>query len=398
MTIIDQLRRCITQDNIIDFNRLIVQVDGDAQRDSMIIQLLSPIAVHRAINILNRILEYPLILRHIANDPQNIDCMLMPATTHGSILIVNRLLEIPIFLDYVIAHPYEIIMAATGQFSHNSPAVLNRFIELTEIGDCIAAWDNQAFICARAYGNLATSNRLLEFPDVFDFVDSCYDKQHTTGDCISSFMEYYFTKLNKRMTEFSKANDNLAFNVDAREAKLCFLILRNLIKTYFQREALRQRAIITVERAAIRKPQTMLTKARFSVNHLRELIRPRIENVHLKRITQLLALPAMQTLAHNNNNQLLRLAIGLGGRHEIVNLLRNVVAIKEHENIHPIDEENERNNPIDFVQQYTLTHPTAAVIAYEIAHPRLMRLATYNRPIPAVANTLPATKDRPSVS
>lgn len=363
----DKIHNAILADNLSEY-KLILDGIGNAQEQIEIVKdSLYGIVLHGAISILGHALTNHYIIDYLANDDDVLDSLLDRAIKSKKVAVLNMLLEMPIFRDAILKYPKSYISAAAT----STVPVLEQVIQSIQIEDNLDAFDNIAFISALVDCNRSIKNYLLQFPNVFEFVDSEYEYG---ADYIAKFLEDYFPKLESRIKLFKASNKEAIFDVDSKEAKLGFLILRNLIKTYHKRDELKMKAAFS--RRFMRDWNANSDLQKFK-NRTKDLIFsciPDNTNVHLKRIKLLLAIPSINTIAHSYDNQLLRLAIGLHNsrglyridedREEIIKLLRNVKNIVALEEQHPIDVQFAVENPIDFKALYKKSYPSLELVAY----------------------------------
>jgi hypothetical protein len=352
----DRIHKSVLADDLDTFRSCLAELESDAHRHVAIIHALYAIVLHDSILIFDYVMNMAEVNEHILYTTICRDTLFTTAINNGKNKILDRIHTLQIFRDYVAANPYEVIVGSTKGRAADQ---LNKMLLLTGIGDCVAAWDNQAFISARVNYNDAAANRLLEFPDVFDFVDSGYDEQHTTGDCISIFLAYYFPALEQRQKDFKRNNPHLTFDVDTREAELGRLIIRHLLRKY------------AADTSNLRPARaSMLTRAIQTMRFMRDSFSVTGNDKQLQQITQLLKLPGVQAIAAANDNELLRRALILGQRDAIVTKLRAIESVRVYELANPIDLAYARVNILSLEEQYRATHPRAEVLAYEANHPR----------------------------
>ncbi|MBI5448149.1 MAG: hypothetical protein HY939_05420 [Gammaproteobacteria bacterium] len=185
------------------------------------------------------------------------------AAAGGHLAVINRLVELAgdKLQDMIAAGNFS---AFVGAASHGHLAVINRLVELAgdKLQDMIAADNFSAlrgaarresnrlhfsgiYQGAREEARQAVVNRLLSFPAVFAYAEThdeesrqryfeyslddqeqAYDQRH-----IHPFVTERLADLHRRRAEFIETYPNAVFDLaDSEEVKLCFYMLRNLIR------------------------------------------------------------------------------------------------------------------------------------------------------------------------
>ncbi len=357
MPLEDEFHQCAVNDDVTKFDGLLRNNEA-AVTLPIVTDKLHTMALHGALKVLERALKIPTIVEIIINDPALRKILLEHAAGHNNgLAILNLLLEYPEFVGDVERNPFEILFAATSNKSF--ALVLQRVQAITAIADCIEASDNLLWLNAYvAECNHDAINRLLEFPDVFEYVDSVLDPKRSEGpgNLNMRFMEYYFTGLQQRIVAFGSRPrfSNTVFDVSgSEEARLGYLILRNLIRTYADREEIREGVRFIKDHEA----QHHKSVTYYWAKSLHKAFATP-ENIHLQRIKLLLTLPSVRRRVNDNDNELLRMAIKMGKRQEIIALLSAVNTV----------ESNTEGPSIDLKAQYRATHPRPETQRYEQKH------------------------------
>jgi hypothetical protein len=357
MSLEDDFHKCVLADDVTTFESLFNKYET-AELLSHIKSKLYSITMHSALKILEKSLKIPTVLAAIKLDRSLRESLLYNAARHdNSVSVLNLLLEHQEFVDDVIQDPLAVIKSATANTFFAD--ILQRVQEITSVTDLIDEHCESLWLQAMydTYGKSQACKRLLEFPSVFDFVDSeIYPGNPGSRRFLNTqFMEYYFKRLQARIAEFNNTNSNGSMRFDvsgAQESRLCYLILRNLISTYQKREEIRK------EIQSMQQDESSKS-VKFSYYWAHSLSRqfkaPEI-NIHLHRIQLLLSMPSVRRKAADNNNELLRMVVGRGELIELEKLLLGVELVQARRKEFPIDAQYEINNPINFKSQYLASH------------------------------------------
>ena len=102
---------------------------------------------------------------------------------------------------------------------------LMAFMPAAEVVHMIRTKDDDVFRRADTKGHLAVMERLMLFPEVFAYADEQF------ADRASVFVEQFLERLSHRINLFTTANPAGVFDItDMTEARLCFYIMRHLIR------------------------------------------------------------------------------------------------------------------------------------------------------------------------
>lgn len=343
MSIKDQIYECVMNDKIASFERLLAKNDINLLLP-IILEHLYSIAMFSSLSILNKVLELNEVQEHLENNLNTREHLFFAVITHSTMPVINRILELPIFVKMLTNDPCYVLLAAAKNRSAG-PDMFEKMKLLVTIDDYITANNNQIWLTAHIEHNYAVVNKLLElFPAVFEYVDSV-DPRHSSGqDYINTrFMEYYFTALNTRIDQWpasiTGSNIRVSFDVGANEAKLCYLMLKTLIRTYADREKISNKVKLIDKR----KNKKTVESYGYGVFFINSRHMPSRENIHLSRIKQLLAIPSVRRKAADNENQLLKMALSLGDDgNELVTVLRRIGVIRDYEAECPVNLANNK--------------------------------------------------------
>lgn len=353
MSLKDDFDDVIRADDLTKFNALLNDNPATETLPIVIDNISHSMILHGAITILQKTIKIPTVLEKIKTDSAFRKSMLHNAVRHdNSVAFLNLLLEQPEFVNDVMEDPVDVLKDATGSIFFAD--ILQRVQELTPVTHFIDAFCESFWYIAMysVGGKREACKRLLEFPSVFDYVDcEIYPGNPGSREFLNTeFMEYYFKRLQQRITEFNNADstNRKCFDVSgSQEGQLGYFILRNLISTYAKREEIRQQV-----------QQNNFTTRRTKLTQFWSLpfASATPANVHLERINLLLTLPSVRRKAANNNNELLRMASGFKHQ-DIVSILRDIDVVAAHCREFYIDPLNEAKNPIDFRAQYLEKYP-----------------------------------------
>ncbi|OGV45002.1 MAG: hypothetical protein A3F46_02365, partial [Legionellales bacterium RIFCSPHIGHO2_12_FULL_42_9] len=109
--------------------------------------------------------------------------------------------------------------------------IVNRLLEVSSPAEqqaMIAADDYYAFRLAALNDHLEIVNRLLSFPAVFVYAER---HEHEYGEYVYPFINDKLTVLRAQKAAVEQGNPDAVFDTaDVEEAKLCFYVIRNLIR------------------------------------------------------------------------------------------------------------------------------------------------------------------------
>ena len=215
------------------------------------------------------------------------------AAGHGHLVVMERLIDklkelAPANVQAMISRwGYGAFREAAG---HGHLAVMERLMELTpnNVQAMISAGDYKAFRAAAREGHFPVVNRLLQFSSVFAYAEM-HEREYG-AQCVHPFVHAKLSALQEICTALEANNPRAVFDIiDPEEAKLCFYILRNLIR---------------------RNDPALLDDIRF-----------------------LIEIPSVKALLHtavtpNQPNELFRLALSLGNQ-DAAEILLTVPAVAE---------------------------------------------------------------------
>lgn len=286
MSLESELHQCILADNVVEFNRILENTNTNILMP-LLLEKLYTIALHGSIDIFVRVLGIPDVYSHLSKNVAARKSFLNTALGHSDLALVEQMLRLSHFISDVKEDPYSMVLAiATNRKC--APQALALIQGIVSVDELITHNNNQIWLTSYVNYNYLAMNRFLEFPQVFAIVIGMDPKQSQAQDYINTrFMEYYFSKIPTSDLNYT-------------EAKLAFLILQALIKSYPDRAKIRYSVKLIAEREEdARRSNTFFYKATKSVRHLRERYLPDAVDIHAQRITQLLAKPAVNKLAQN---------------------------------------------------------------------------------------------------
>lgn len=378
MALTDDVHKAILEDDLEKFNSLLYKNNETDMLDIIIEKINHTILVQGAVKILQKCLRIPAVFQRIQQDAELRKTMLICAVgsdNGSSLAVLNLLLEYPNFVDHIKRDSLEIIKGATqNKLFANILQLVQEILEypeakateteepkingVTQIIDanCDSFWESVY------YGSVAARNRLLEFPSIFDLVDCDLipGNPNLREFLNTEFMEYYFSRLQQRMAEFNNTygDDRKYFDVSGpQEARLGYLILRNLISTYPIRDEIRKDVQREQQEKSAADHKSTYSWAYSLYRSFRTKTPP--VNVHLQRIKLLLTLPSVQRRATHNNNELLRMAVGMTNSFDddLITALLGMEEVKSHYRTFPINIQHEKQNPINLRDRYLEQHP-----------------------------------------
>lgn len=284
----DELYSCIRSDNIESFNRILTKSDADTLMPQILEQLYH-VALFGAVSVLDKLLTIPAIEDHFKTNSAARRVFLLTAMLNSGMPLITKIIETPFFNVDIIKEPYPYICELAKNYKC-APQAISKIQNITDdVDQIITLHNNQIWINAFVARNDLAMNCLLEFPNVFESVD--LDSNHSEWHeyLNTYFMEYYFAKFTET-------------NLSEKEARLGYLVLRNLIRTYQDRDAIRQDVVKNIERdAAHHYPNTFVYRTTKTVSDFIGNYISSKENVHAHRIEKLISIPAISLLAEFNN-------------------------------------------------------------------------------------------------
>lgn len=219
--------------------------------------------------------KHPDVIAHLADDNNDV---LSDAIRHRRPKIVKRLLAKREKGDY----EFPDVIANIGDM--HFPLDL---LDNTEILDCLLAQDENGdyefpdvipktkdeFKHFIRHAKPECVKRLLDLPEIFNGAESQIQR---FGSIVQPFVDSYISDLVFRQDEFEEEHSDGDFNLGAEDAKLCFFVLRNLIR----------------------------------------------RGESLDKINHLLAIPAVNQMAHKRKNELLKVAMRQNNKPVVVKLLQ----------------------------------------------------------------------------
>ena len=152
------------------------------------------------------------------------------AAGHGHLAVMERLMELaPDQVQAMIkAGDYYAFVEAAG---HGHLAVMERLIGQStpyRVQEMIQADDYAAFRNAVDNGHTNVIHYLLTFPNMLAWAER---HEHEYGSrCVYPFVNEQLQSLRTQKSALETENPNAVFDIDAEKAKLCFFMLRNLIR------------------------------------------------------------------------------------------------------------------------------------------------------------------------
>lgn len=306
MSLKEQIDDCVKNNNLVVFSSLLAKHKLE-ELLPILCDNLFHIALFNAYVIANRVLEIPEVIEFLRANNLQRNTFIHTAMRSVDAAFMSRLLEIDFICVDIINNQHEYVLAVTENRNF-APEIFDILKNMINLEENLTANNCQAWYCAHVHYCYAAMNKMLELsPTIYEQVDAQDPKHHSGQDYINCrFMEYYFTKLNQRMA------DAVAFDVNHKEAKLCYLILKTLVRTYPERDRIQNQVHLIARISSHVNENSLLFKARESIKHLYEQYAGK-ENIHLERIKKLLAIPSVRRRLADNDNLILKLAQGQCG-------------------------------------------------------------------------------------
>lgn len=287
MPLREQLLTCMRTNNVEVFNQILD--DNDTAALSPLMQDgLYQVALFSSAKILNRLLEIPAFIEHLSTIHASRGSFLSTAMSNSNMAVLEIIFKTKLFYDDIVQDPYAAVLALASN-RKSAPMALKKLQDYINVDQYITQNNNQIWLTAFVNGNYPAMNIFLEFPAVFESIDLNRTFREQREYIDTYFMEYYFKKLpNKDLT--------------TQETELAYLVLQNLIRTYPQRDQIRQEVKMHAEREEDnRHSNTFFYRSSKNLNHLRETYLSKPENVHAQRIEKLMCIPAVLLKAEKNS-------------------------------------------------------------------------------------------------
>ncbi|MDP3704505.1 MAG: ankyrin repeat domain-containing protein, partial [Legionellaceae bacterium] len=170
------------------------------------------------------LLAYPEVQNSIADKKHRV---LSYAAEKGSLIVVNRLLDFVAVQNIVAVDHNEALLRAV---ENGHLVIVNRLLEFEAVQKYLTVNDNAIFRAAvrKRYDHII--HQLLYSPEVFAYAEihqQEYDERY-----VLPFVKERLAELRSRIDQLETSEPNAIFNINDREAKQYFYILRNLIRRY----------------------------------------------------------------------------------------------------------------------------------------------------------------------